>query len=474
MIKWVHGGEMGRNHRRLNSRLVISLALAFCSARLSAQTKAPVKRGGFSASFIGEGGGYQHPSGGAGDYMESVSRQEGGQGTFGPVGAKPDGKPRPMEERRTLATEIAAVKAPETLPTPDVKPNTENAPSGSLSLAAPLADPSASVQDGKDAVAEKGVRAALAASDKGGQDRGEENVLPADSSKYSLWEGLVSPLELPAADVARTGGDQASELVRKDYDSHILGRKSEAADSLPAVPSDATALSAAAAGRGEIFVSFELEVKSNPDDYRDALSGLSRSAEFRLDPRFDARRESSPGKTTVFGWMPADKISAALSVPTVSRLHVENAPTRPAGSASSLTEILVGVRSPMSPNSVSAQAILSRVIEDLASSSGFQWKKTIGYQPIPGSKDSALILLGKVPVKNLSAVLAHRDVIKIVPSPDGGGPDRQEPASRRTMAGFISYAVSRAPILLGVTLLMALSSLGWGVFRLLRVLAPAR
>lgn len=450
---------MRRVNGRLKGWLAFSLITALHVTSTHAQTKAPAKRGGFSATFIGEGGSYQHPSGGAGDYMETSIRQEGGQGTFGPINTAPGSKPKPVE-RRTQTTEIA--ESPNSR-REAVAPVSNTAPSSPESQAvAPAELPVASV--------------APDASHKGVGDRGEENRLPA-GSKYSLWEGLAAPLELPSADADRYSGAQASEMVRKDYDSHILGRKSGSLEDAPAIAADATGLAASAAGRGEIFVSFELEVKSNPEQYRDALSGLKQNADFRLDPRFDAQLESSPGRTTVFGWMSPDKISAAMAVPSVSRVHVESAKAPRGGQAVSLTEILVGVRVPGSEQPAilaAAPAILSRVMGELSSNSGFQWKKTIGYQPIPGSHDTALILKGVVPVKNISLILAHRDVIKILPSPDNGGAVEGAAPARRSAAGFLAYAVSRAPTLVGVTLLLAVSSLGWGLFRLLRVLVPAR
>lgn len=421
----------------------LAFLLAFGAGAVSAaQVEAP--RGGFRTNYIGEGGSYQQPSAGAGDYLETGSRQQGGNGTFGPIAA------------------------------PIHNPSIEAPPSSAPAEEAAVSDSHQSAQPVQPAPTAPTVKPDARAPQKE-EDRG----------RYSLWGGLAQPPALPKDKIGEISEDEAMGLGRTDYERRILGLaarpeadadgktlKDSVASAPAAVPSDGPQA-------GEIFVSFDIDLKNHPEQYRDALAGLSSAAGFRPDARFEPRfSRTGAERASVWGWMPSEKIGAAMQVPNVAKLQIED-PARGPGSARSagaeagaMTDILIGVRLPaeLSSSSGEARKYASRALDELASAAGFAWKKTIGYQQPPGSKSMVLIVSGAVPIRSLDRVLAHRDVVKISPVPPPLPASLEAPAAAEQpfKARFLAYVLSHAPFLIVATVIMVAP----GVLRLLHVFVP--
>ena len=84
-----------------------------------------------------------------------------------------------------------------------------------------------------------------------------------------------------------------------------------------------------------------------------------------------------------------------------------------------------------------------------------------------------VVAQGKVPLRAISEVLADRDVVKIVPSPDSG-PGGSAPMPLRPLEEFLSFALGRAPFLLAATLLMLIPSLGGALLSAAEIFIPYR
>ena len=139
--------------------------------------KKPQGKGAFGVKYIGEpGSNYTQPSGAAADVLETASRQEGGQGTFGPIGS--DGKPsqeasvqKPSAPKNDVPMTVVAKKDAPTI----VVPKSEAARDAVATPAVPGVRPT-------------GVSAVAAAK--------EVSVKPEDRSRYSLWDGLTGPADI--------------------------------------------------------------------------------------------------------------------------------------------------------------------------------------------------------------------------------------------------------------------------------------
>jgi hypothetical protein len=111
-------------------RLIVAAAVLSAALSASAQNASKKKSpGGFSTKFIGEGGSYQQPSSAVGDYLETGSRQQGGDGTFGrtieekapsrPEPARAESGPeKPVEPPVDTAPRTITVKDAPAAPTP--------------------------------------------------------------------------------------------------------------------------------------------------------------------------------------------------------------------------------------------------------------------------------------------------------------------------------------------------------------------
>ena len=198
---------------------------------------ADAPRGGPSTKSFGEGGGYHHPDGAVGQYLEDAPRQD-----------------RPL---------------------PDPLPDNPR-------LAAPAAP-------------------------------------------VSLWSDLVQPLDMSAEDAGAADTDSASDLGRRDYESHLLGLKDTSARPRT---QDPERVAKTDAGESMLFVSLELDPRES-GSLRDCVAGLGAVAGFSADARFEPLAGPA-GAVIISGWMPAAGLASALSRPGVKRLRVE---TRPRPSA---------------------------------------------------------------------------------------------------------------------------------------------
>lgn len=293
-----------------------------------------------------------------------------------------------------------------------------------------------------------------------GESQAPEPPAQTAPKRYSLWDGLVEPLDLPADQVAQASPDSASRLASKDYDSHILGRRSQGSHALiVAGPTDQPVAS-------EIFVSVELNlIRRGPGDLpssdalRDAVADLERAASFRRDPRFEPSLHGAAA--SIWGWMPAQKIAQALQLPSVSRLELSRRGQAKVESEAR-TELLLGVR--VAEKSVASQAV-ERVSRELALKTGLRWQKTVGAQPIPGSKDWAVLGLADVPVSRLAQVLGHPEVIRAAPrvSAELAVPTRAR--ADFSLSSFLSFVRRRSPMLIALTALLALAPLAGALSR---------
>lgn len=410
-----------------------------------------------SIQFIGEGGDYAHPSGGAADFLESAPRLD--PGVPAPAPALGAGEPSDGAEDGSLPL--------------------ADAPAAPIFVAPsrPAVNPAALLSSRRDAFVPRDP-----ASRRGHETRDEARkplsprdaaIVPADRRRYALWEGLTRPLELPAEKVAELSPGQASEAVRRDYETHILGAR----PALVSASELAQARDAAAApsGPAETFVALELDLRKSGVELKDAVAGLSRQAGFRLDSRFPAESRAADGRrVAVWGWLPSDAVGIAAREAAVLRVEVQRAGPVPALDDGLSSRWLVGIRLPASVSGTveptSVAPVFARVLADLRAEGGFVWKETVGYQAVPGSKDLALIVLGEAPVKRLARLMAHPDVLKVAPAPGSAAASAARRPTR--LERFVSYAVGQAPWLLILTLLLIVPATASALLRAARVFVP--
>ncbi|MDD5656850.1 MAG: hypothetical protein PHF00_06300 [Elusimicrobia bacterium] len=394
---------------------ILSVIAALFFTAHAASPKAALARGGFQTRFIGEGGAgaYSHPSSEASGAMEEGARQEG-------AAANPGGAP--------AAPAPSAAQRPPVLPFP-VSPRP---PAASARPAAGAAAP--------------------------GAPRTEN-----ERRRYSLWEGLAAPLELPGHKVKDVGLDEARALGRRDYDAHILNARAGGDAAAWGVPQAAAPLSGA-----EVFVAVNLDLKNNAGvSLKDALADLGRVAAFRQDTRFEPSAVGrGPDQVALWGWMPANGIGRAMTVPAVARLELAGPARQPERFATA--DILIGVR--LAGGAAPAEA-LARLRSDLADT-GLRVKRSIGTQTAPGSGENVLVVEAGVPVAALSRVMAHKSVIKIVAAPQPAPAPARPPLA--ALGRFFSFATAHYPALLILTLLMLLPSVARVVASAARVFVPYR
>ena len=317
-----------------------------------------------------------------------------------------------------------------------------------------------------------------------------------DRGRYSLWEGLAAPIDVSAAQVRDMTPDQASRLGRRDYDGGSAGgRELNLAEprGAVAIPTPATGgmglvapfrdrsdfggtsrTGAPASGRAELFVAVDMNFKSGAGELRDAVADLARTAGFRPDLRFPpVAADQAQRKVSVWGWMPAQSLSQALNVPSVARLAVQNGVAPRAPVAQATARMLVGLRL---PRGVPPGEVLARATRQLGDS-GFRWKRTIGYQRVPGSDQLALVIEAEVPVRSLGRVMAHPDVLKIAPVPAPAVEPAptllsESPLRDSVLRRFLAYVLARSPLLLLLTPLLVLATFEDGLLRLALVFVP--
>ncbi len=279
-----------------------------------------------------------------------------------------------------------------------------------------------------------------------------------DRARYSLWEGAPAPAALPAAlDPGAPDAEAASALSAHRFD--LAGLRDAVASPRPpsgAFPAGAVPLAALAPRvPGDLVVSVELDLALQTP-LKDSLDALAKSAAFRPDARFEptwlgARRD----RVAVWGWMPGAKLAEALRIKGVTRVAVARehprAPDEPLRG-----DFVVGIRvRAEDPGPIGGT--FSRVVRELSGSADFRWRRTVGYQGIPGSRDLALIVVGDAPLRRLGDLMAHPDVVKVLPSPDAAAA-RLRPDSGAPRESFVSYALLRAPVLVALTVLLVLGT----------------
>ncbi|MBI5210361.1 MAG: hypothetical protein HY927_10355 [Elusimicrobia bacterium] len=475
-----------------------------------ADDSSPAKKKPFGAKYIGENGAYKHPTGAASDALETASRQEGGQGTFGPITA--DGKPAPQGAQGEEAASDA-VQAPSpshSAPAVSMVPAAGGTATPSTLGSAASGQPEAEQVDPS---AQKESKA------------GDDVLSPEERKRYALWDGLVAPTQKSSAKADERAPDPAPDAGRP---GHLPAGK--AGGERPfVVPPYA---SAGGGNRGrELLVRFDLAVPKTADaaqgadapaqasqgDLRDAVKDavaeLQRVADFRVDPNPESLRDSVAGRVSIRGWMPPDKIASAMRVTAVSRLEIEPHGSRPVVTAQATTEILVGIRVPKVPGAdalrspgaagrpgspevpgadalrspgagalkegaqepggasatdAAADGALADILRRLGAETGFSLGRTIGFQESPGGKETVIVVSGTIPVRNISKAMADFSIVKILPMPET--PQAEKAVSRRK--GFLSFVLSRSPLLVMLTVLLLLSPMSLGLLKHLNVFNP--
>lgn len=412
------------------------------------------KKSGFGALFLGEGGqtyapscdqtdfqteqGFQHGAGKA-PAENAGPERDGGKRETSPGAAasavRPSGPSTPSSAvRATPAWGTGAVRAwpgprrpaqeGET-PAPAVTPKEESA---AWAPASPL-------PEGSIPAADEPMRDAMAA---------------VDPMRYSLWAGLSAPLLMPGSKAGDIPLEQAKVNGRADYESHILGEDAKTIGPGVSGP-DLAGLRLEADPSEGLFVSLELELSGT---LRDAVASLTERSGFRPDEKFTpAFSDEAKTRVMLRGWVPPHRLGEVLG-PGVHRMQVHRS-SRP-DSEGARTELLVGLSI---PTGASPSAVLSAAASRLALRSGFEVRKVIGYQTIPGTSRMVIIVSGQVPVSNIAKVMGDPSVVKVVPSPDSVPAQAAAPAQRRS-GSFLSHAASKNPVLFLLALLLTLSLAG--------------
>lgn len=394
--------------------------------------------------FIGEEGDYNHPTGGAADYLETAPR------------LNPETPSQLPSPESPLAQEPALAPVFET-------------------PRRPVADPAALLSSRRDAFAPRDP-----ASRRGGSRDfappppvAQESTPASDRKSDSLWEGLTTPLELPTEKVSEMSPGQASEAVRRDYETHILGAKPGLV--LPGEWTETRDAAGAPQGPAEVFAALELDLRKSGGELKDAVAALAGAAQFRPDARFPPVPRAADGRRmAVWGWLPAESVGLAAREAGVLRVEVQRGGPTPTLDDGVQGQFLVGIRLPASASGAvepaSVAPAFARVLADLRADAGFAWKKTVGYQAVPGSKDLALIVMGEAPVRRLSRLMAHPEVLKVAPAPGAAAPPAARAPTR--LENFVDYAGAQAPWLLILTLLLLVPATASALLRAARVFVP--
>lgn len=269
----------------------------------------------------------------------------------------------------------------------------------------------------------------------------------SDRRPYGLWPGAAAPLELPPS--RETPAPDAERLA------------------------DAPASAGAASGDGRMFVNLEMEVKEG-GELKDAVAEASRASGFVADARFPIlRSEAASRSVSVWGWLPSANLGLAARLPAVRRVTASS-PARPSvGTA--VSELLIGVRV---RDGADPTTELARVRRELSAAAGVVWRRIIGYQAVPGSRDLAVIALADVPIRSLAKVLEHSAVLRVAAPPvdkNALEPERYAPVPHPAPIAsgpvrFFQFALAESPALLIVTLVLLVPSLAAAARRLSRLL----
>ncbi|MHB2025179.1 MAG: hypothetical protein ACYCPQ_00870 [Elusimicrobiota bacterium] len=300
-----------------------------------------------------------------------------------------------------------------------------------------------------------------------------------NQKKQSLWQMLLRPLALPAAKADQSPAGEAAAMGREDYDSHILGsqtrpdanaqwakRPSPVAESSIAAPPAAASPAAASvsAESNDVMVALNLDFKKHPGQLRDALADLSREAFFKpaagFGPGLASHHIGSNGKISIVGWLPKNRVPNLFHVSSVAQVKVDwhpgpSARTDLLRAPGSYGDVAMGIRIPPGKDPAS---VLSRTVRRLGAESGFSYSKTIGYRALRGSTERMLMIVGRMPLRQISSAMADPGVLRLGPVPP---PPAMRPAARRNrgLAGFFDFVMRRSPMLVGLTALALVFSL---------------
>jgi hypothetical protein len=290
-----------------------------------------------------------------------------------------------------------------------------------------------------------------------------------------LWNGLVQPLEMSAAQAgAAADPDAARAQSDRDYETHILGAGSGAARpalGAPAAPTGrATSMSVASARAdgGKVFVSLTLDPRES-GSLRDAVAGLGAAAGFAADARFEAM--PGPGGTVRYsGWIPAERLGDAMARPGVKSLRVETRP-QPSNPRETTGEFLIGLRV---DDVARARESVDAGVGALKSAADFHLTRIVGLETAPDGRAVAVVA-GTLPLSRLPRALDLSEVAKIVPVGGETPPPAAAAASDKAgLKGFAKFAVERGPWLIILTLLLLLPSLRGPARRAASVFSPYR
>lgn len=306
-----------------------------------------------------------------------------------------------------------------------------------------------------------------------------ESVNPVSRPSEGSAPEASSPTKLSQAPLARKtvqpdpSDDEAAQSGQQLYDGAGAAAASKSTPAPGAAAPGAAAQpglteQAGAAPASEVFVALDLDLKAHPGQYKDAVADLGRAAAFRPDHRFDPGSPSSD-RVSLWGWMPPDRLAQAMEVAGVTRLRVEPArlaaPRPMPGQQSADSNYIVGIRV---PDQARADETGKQVIKELGKS-GFRLLRSIGTQVAPGG-ELVLVVEGTLPVRGLPRVMAHAEVLKVVPAESGEPIAAAESSSR----GFLRYASQRAPLLLALTLLLLIPAFGGSLLKLCEFFIPYR
>ncbi|MDD5628899.1 MAG: hypothetical protein PHU21_07535 [Elusimicrobia bacterium] len=399
-----------------------------------AQPKSPPAGSSFQVKFVGEGGGFSQLPPDASDAIETGAQQSGASSGWTQPVPKPKPNPGPAPLPGVRPTAPLPLHPALTRPRPVVtRPQT----------GAAAAEPAAAAE--------------------------------ADRSRYSLWEGLSAPMELPAKKVEVVSEDQAADLGRRDYESHILGQEPADSASPAAVAAGSwgsgSGASSAHGSAPEVFVALNLDMKKQPDaTFKDAVADVVRVSGFRPDARFaPAALGKGPDQVALWGWISPDRMGAALQVPAVARLEVSPAAHR--ASPATSTDMVLGLRLP--PGRSPAEAVSE--LERDASLAGLRVRRTVGTQTVPGTAETVVVLEASVPISALARLMAHRGVVKMIPAPPPpAAPQKPQRRVAEELRRFLAFVMGQSPMLLVLTLLMLLPWVGTRLAAAARVFVPYR
>lgn len=283
---------------------------------------------------------------------------------------------------------------------------------------------------------------------------------------------FAPPAPAPASSDSGTF-DAASEDARRDYETRLFGASPEPkrpglSDSQTLPLTDPTLVSST--GEGMLFVSLELDPRE-AGALRDAVAGLSASAAFRPDARFQPT-PGAGGSVRISGWLPASRLGSAISRPGVTRVEVERG-ARPAADNRLTGEYLLKLRV---SDTAQTEASIAASVRVLAVEADFKLDRVLGVETSPGGVTTALVS-GMMPVSRLSHALGLPGIINIsstLPSSEITPVAPDAPAVPTKKAGFLKFVMARGLWLVLLTFLLALPTVGEAVKNGLAVFVPYR